>query len=218
MLHLWRGAKDELLNANKEIENTEKHHKIVFNEITSILKEVNCSTLRDIADQLKAERANRKLLTEKNYLSAQRFGRLRISYDNVCEEKKNLQSNYDHLLVQIKNKSKEYEELQALYADALLTNTKLKMEKEKAENGRHETENMYNVDFEYLNRCNQNQANTITKQMHELSELRTELAEQKELVKKHMAKSEKLQSRLDKASKRYGELIKLISDKAIKSI
>lgn len=62
---------------------------------------------------------------------------------------------------------------------------------------------MYNVDFEYLNRCNQNQANTITKQMNELLELRTELEEQKELAKKHIAKSEKLQSKLNKASKRF---------------
>lgn len=45
-----------------------------------------------------------------------------------------------------------------------------------------------------------------------------ELEAQKDLVNKYVAKSEKLQSKLDKASKRYGELIKTISDRAIKSI
>lgn len=45
-----------------------------------------------------------------------------------------------------------------------------------------------------------------------------ELEAQKDLVKKYVAKSEKLQSKLDRASKQYGELIKIISDKAIKSI
>lgn len=45
-----------------------------------------------------------------------------------------------------------------------------------------------------------------------------ELEAQKDLVKKYVAKSEKLQSKLDKASKRYGELIKIISDRVIKSI
>lgn len=45
-----------------------------------------------------------------------------------------------------------------------------------------------------------------------------ELEAQKDLVKKYVAKSEKLQSKLDRASKQYGELIKIISDSAIRSI
>lgn len=45
-----------------------------------------------------------------------------------------------------------------------------------------------------------------------------ELEAQKDLVKKYVAKSEKLQSKLDRASKQHGELIKIISDSAIRSI
>lgn len=59
-------------------------------------------------------------------------------------------------------------------------------------------------DYEYLNKCVQNQAETIAKYTEENKRL-TE-------------KVEKLKGKLDRASKRYGELIKIISDKAIKSI
>ncbi len=83
---------------------------------------------------------------------------------------------------------------------------------------KYETEKKYNTDFEYLNKCNQNQAKTITNQMNDILKLRKELETQKDLVNKYVAKSEKLQSKLDKDSRRYGELIKIISDRAIKSI
>jgi chromosome segregation ATPase len=218
LLRKWREETAQRLDAERERDSAQRHHKFVMNELSSMLKEVECSSVRGIVDELKAERANGKLLAEENEQCRGEYDRLKLSYDKVCEEKKNLLSNYNYLNEKNKSKDKEYEVLQALYSDVLLTNTKLTKEKEKAERAKSETEKMYKTDFEYINKCNQNQAKTITKQMNELLEVRTELVEQKELVKKHMAKSEKLQAKLDKASKRYGELIKTISDRAIKSI
>lgn len=218
LLRKWREETAQRLDAERERDSAQRHHKFVMNELYSMLKEVECSSVRGIVDELKAERANGKLLAEENEQCRGEYDRLKLSYDKVCEEKKNLLSNYNYLNEKNKSKDKEYEVLQALYSDVLLTNTKLTKEKEKAERAKSETEKMYKTDFEYINKCNQNQAKTITKQMNELLEVRTELVEQKELVKKHMAKSEKLQAKLDKASKRYGELIKTISDRAIKSI
>lgn len=218
LLRKWREETAQRLDAERERDSAQRHHKFIVDEIFSMLKEVECSSVRGIVDELKAERANGKLLAEENELCRRENDKLKASYDNVCEEKKNLLSNYNYLNEKNKSKDKEYEVLQALYSDVLLTNTKLTKEKEKAERAKSETEKMYKTDFEYINKCNQNQAKTITKQMNELLEVRTELVEQKELVKKHMAKSEKLQAKLDKASKRYGELIKTISDRAIKSI
>lgn len=208
LLHKYMEETAKRLGAEKDRDCAQKHNKFVIDEISSMLKEVKCISVRGIVDELKAERLRVKVLSEDNESIRRECERLKLSYDKVCEEKKNLLSNYNYLLGQNKTKAAEYEKLQALYSDALLTNTKLSMEKEKAEKARYETEKMCNTDFEYLNKCNQNQAKTITNQMNDLLELRTELAEQKELVKKHMAKSEKLQSKLDKASKRYGELIK----------
>lgn len=183
LLHRWREETASRLDAEKERDNVEKHHKHLIDEISSMLKEVKCSSVRGIVDSLKEERANGRLLAEENEMCRRENDKLKLNYDKVCKEK------------------------------------------EKSEKAKYETKKKYNTDFEYLNKCNQNQAKTITNQMNdilslrnELIEVRTELAEQKELAKKYMAKSEKLQSRLDKASKRYGELIKIISDKAIKSI
>lgn len=59
-------------------------------------------------------------------------------------------------------------------------------------------------DYEYLNKCVQNQAKTIAKYTEENKRLTN--------------KVEKLKGKLDIASKRYGELIKIIGDKAIKSV
>lgn len=176
LLHKWREETAKRLDAEKERDNAEKHHKHLIDEIFSMLKEVKCSSVRGIVDSLKEERANGRLLAEENEMCRRENDRLKLNYDKVC------------------------------------------VEKEKAEKERSKTEKKRNAEFEYINKCNQNQAKTITKQMNDILSLRNELAEQKELVKKHMDKSEKLQSKLDKASKRYGELIKIISDRAIKSI
>lgn len=155
-IRLYKEENAKRLEVERERDCSQRHHKFVMDELSSMLKEVECNSVRGIVDELKAERANGKLLAEDNVLCKREYDKLKEDYGNLAES------------------------------------------------------------HEHLNKCNQNQAKTITKQMNELLDVRTELAEQKELAKKHMAKSEKLQSKLDKASKRYGELIKTISDRAIK--
>lgn len=189
LLNKWRKETARRLDAEKERDNAEKHHKFIVDEIFSMLKEVECNSVRGIVDSLKAERANGKLLAEENDMCRRENDKLKLN-----------------------------EALQALHIDDLLTNAKLTMGEEEAEELRLEAEKRYNTKFEYFNRCYQNQVDTIATQMNNILKLRKELEAQKDLVKKYVAKSEKLQSKLDKASKRYGRLIKIISDRDIKSI
>lgn len=179
LLHKWREETTKRFEAEKERDNMEKHHKHLIDEIFSMLKEVKCSSVRGIVDELKKVRLRATVLAEDNESIRRECEILKIDYDKVCEELEVIKKNTD-------SRSDNYAKLAKSH--------------------------------EYLNKCNQNQAKTITKQINELLELSNELVEQKELAKKYMAKSEKLQSKLNKASKRYGELIKTISDIAIKSI
>lgn len=130
LLNKWRKETARRLDAEKERDNAEKHHKFIVDEIFSMLKEVECNSVRSIVDSLKAERANGILLAEDHELCRRENDKLKLSYEKANKE----------------------------------------------------------------------------------------LEAQKDLVKKYVAKSEKLQSKLDKASKQYGELIKIINDRAIKSI
>lgn len=184
-----RGEMKKTERAVERLKKENKHHKFIVDEIFSMLKEVECSSVRGIVDSLKAERANGKLLAEENDMCRRENDKLKLN-----------------------------EALQALHIDDLLTNAKLTMGEEEAEKLRLEAEERYNTKFEYFNRCYQNQVDTIATQMNNILKLRKEIEAQKDLVKKYVAKSEKLQSKLDKASKRYGELIKTIRDRAIKSI
>lgn len=145
LLNKWRKETARRLDAEKERDNAERHHKFIVDEIFSMLKEVECSSVRGIVDSLKAERANGKLLAEENEMCRRENDKLKLNYEKT-------------------NKA-----LQELHLNHIL-------------------------------------------------KLRKELEAQKDLVKKYVAKSEKLQSKLDKASKQYGELIKIINDRDIKSI
>lgn len=176
LIRKWREETAKRLDAERERDSAKRHHKFVMDEIFSMLKEVECNSVRGIVDELKAARLRGKVLEEDNESIRRDCERLKLNYDKVCKEK------------------------------------------EKSEKAKYETEKKYNTDFEYLNKCNQNQAKTITNQMNDLLKLKKELETQKDLVNKYVAKSEKLQSKLDKASRRYGELIKIISDRAIKSV
>lgn len=130
LIRKWREETEQRLDAERERDSAQRHHKFVMDEIFSMLKEVECSSVRGIVDSLKAERANGKLLAEDNELCRRENDKLKLNYEKANKE----------------------------------------------------------------------------------------LEVQKDLVKKYVAKSEKLQSKIDKASKQYGELIKIISDKSIKSI
>lgn len=117
LIRKWREETAQRLEAEKERNNAERHHKFIVDEIFSMLKEVECSSVRGIVDELKAERANGKLLAEDNELCRRENDKLKLNYEKANKE----------------------------------------------------------------------------------------LEAQKDLVKKYVAKSEKLQSKLDKASKRYEE-------------
>lgn len=183
LLHKWREETAKRLDAEKERDFVQKHHKFVIDEIFSMLKEVDCSSVRGIVDELKAARLNGKVLAENNESMGRECERLKISYDNVCEEK--------------------YE---------------LRMEFEKVKKERDSIQSLYNHDFKHLNGCNKNQAKTITDQVKEIELLKKDYQYQSDLAQKYREKSEKLQVKLEKASKRHGELIKLISGKSLKSI
>lgn len=186
LLNKWRKETARRLDAEKERDNAEKHHKFIVDEIFSMLKEVECNSVRGIVDSLKVERANGKLLAEENELCRGECDKLKESYNKLCEEFIYAKSTKNNLL-------KEYDKLKE-DCDRLAES------------------------HEHLNKCNQNQARTITKQMNQILDIRAESIKQKELTQKYKDKCENLQTKLDKASKRYGELIKTISDRAIKSI
>lgn len=133
LIRKWREETAKRLDAERERDCAQRHHKFVMDELSSMLKEVKCSSVRGIVDELKAERANGKLLAEENELCRRENEELKLNYDKVSEEKKNLLSNLDYLNGKNKSQQKEYEVLQASYSDVLLTNTMLTMEKEEAE-------------------------------------------------------------------------------------
>lgn len=186
LIHKWREETARRLDAERERDCSQRHHKFVMDELSSMLKEVECNSVRGIVDELKAERANGKLLAEDNVLCKREYDKLKESYNKLCEEFIYSKSTKNNLL-------KEYDKLKEDY-DRLAES------------------------HEHLNKCNQNQARTITKQMNQTLDITAESIKQKELTQKYKDKCEKLQTKLDKASKRYGELIKIINDRAIKSV
>lgn len=133
LIRKWREETAKRLDAERERDCAQRHHKFVMDELSSMLKEVECISVRGVVDSLKAERANEKMLAEENELCRRENEELKLNYDKVSEEKKNLLSNLDYLNGKNKSQQKEYEVLQALYSDVLLTNTMLTMEKEEAE-------------------------------------------------------------------------------------
>lgn len=178
-IRLYKEENAKRLEVERERDCSKKHYKFIMDEITSMLKEVECGSVRGIVDVLKAERANGKLLAEQYELSKNendklakllreiegKYDRIAKGYDNACKEaktteniRKSLSANYDRL-------AEDYNCLNTLY----------------------------NNQKEYI-------ANYIE--------------ENKQLTDK----VEKLEGKLDKASKQYGELIKIINDKSIKSI
>lgn len=148
LLNKWRKETARRLDAEKERDNAEKHHKFIVDEIFSMLEEVECSSVRGIVDELKAERLNVKLVEEQ------------------CE----IHKEENDIL------SKRFSDLEKSYF------------------------------------CIHKEANDIKNSRKNL------LAKYIEENKRLTDKVEKLKGKLDRASKRYGELIKTISDRAIKSI
>lgn len=86
LLNKWRKETARRLEAEKERDNAEKHHKFIVDEIFSMLKEVECNSVRGIVDSLKAERANGKLLAEENELCRRENDKLKLNYEKANKE------------------------------------------------------------------------------------------------------------------------------------
>lgn len=86
LLHKWREETEKRLDAEKERDNAEKHHKFIVDEIFSMLKEVECSSVRGIVDELMAERANGKLLAEENDMCRRENDKLKLNYEKANKE------------------------------------------------------------------------------------------------------------------------------------
>lgn len=97
LIRKWREEIAQRLDAERERDSVQRHHKFVVDEIFSMLKEVECSSVRGIVDELKAERANGKLLAEDAELCRQENDRLKQSYDNVCNVNGELKNKYEAL-------------------------------------------------------------------------------------------------------------------------
>lgn len=98
LLRKYREETAKRSDAEKERDCVQKHHKFIIDEISSMLKEIDCSSVRGVLDELKVARLRVKVLSENNESIRRECERLKVSYDNVCEEKKNLLSNYNYLL------------------------------------------------------------------------------------------------------------------------
>ena len=103
--------------------------------------------------------------------------------------------------------AKRYSELEGKFDRLSKSYNNVCNETKKIEKNRDNLSDNYNrlaEDHQFLNKCVQNQAEAVRRLYEEKKQLTD--------------KVEKLKGKLDRASKRYGELIKIISDKAIKSI
>lgn len=165
LLRKWREETVKRMKMEAALENSHSHHNNVMNRIKDLLKEVDVPSVESAIEALKAERANGKLLAEDSELCRRENDRLKQSYDNVCEEIKEIEKNRNNL-------SDNYDRLIEDY-NCLITR--------------------YN-----------NQKKYIAKYIEENKRLIDQV--------------EKLKGRLNRAAKNYGELIKTISDKAMKSI
>lgn len=103
-IRLYKEENEKRLEVERERDCAQRHHKFIMDEIASMLKEVECGSVRGIVDVLKAERANGKLLADENELCRRENDKLKISYDKLCEEfiyakntKNNLLREYDKL-------------------------------------------------------------------------------------------------------------------------
>lgn len=200
LLRMWKEETAKRMKAEAALEDSHSHHNNVMNRIKDLLKEVDVPSVKSAIEALKAERANGKLvgeqselLKEENDTLSKRFSDLEKSYfcihkeaNEIKNSRKKLSANYDRLKKSYDNVCNEIKEI------------------EKNRDNLSDNYARLAGDYEYLNKCVQNQANTITRYIEENKSLTEEV--------------EKLKGKLDRASKRYGELIKTISDRAIKSI
>lgn len=94
LLRKWREETAQRLDAERERDSAQRHHKFVMDEIFSMLKEVECNSVRGIVDSLKAERANGKLLAEDNELCRRENDKLKQSYEKANKDLQALYSTF----------------------------------------------------------------------------------------------------------------------------
>ena len=165
LLRKWKEETVKRMKMQTTLKESCSHHNNIMNRIKDLLKEVDMPSVKHAVEALKAERANGKLLAEDSELCRRENDRLKQSYDNVCEEIKEIEKNRNNL-------SDNYDRLIKDY-NCLITR--------------------YNNQKEYI---------------------ALYIEENKRLINE----VERLKGRLNRASKNYGELIKAINDKAMKSI
>lgn len=210
-----------------DITGTERKQVKVSPELEK-LKEVECSFVRDIVDKLKAERANGKLLAEDNNLCRRENDKLNEKYNKLCEEfiyakstKYNLIKEYDrlkedydriaesneHLNKCSKNQEKtitnQMEEVVKLREELALKSELILKDREKSEKMQCKLDEVVRQNLKLIEE---------TERLKKCCQIQIDLAEE------YDKRCQKLQTKLDKASKSYGELIKTISDRDIKSI
>ena len=92
LLRRWKDETAKRMKAQDALEDSRSHHNNVMNRIKDLLKEVGCSSVRDVVDELKAERANGKLLAEDSELCRRENDKLKLNYE---KENKELEAQKD---------------------------------------------------------------------------------------------------------------------------
>lgn len=92
LIQRWKDEGAKRMKAQAALEDSHSHHNNVMNRIKDLLKEVGCSSVRDVVDELKAERANGKLLAEDSELCRRENDKLKLNYE---KENKELEAQKD---------------------------------------------------------------------------------------------------------------------------
>lgn len=222
LIRKWREETEQRLDAERERDSAKRHHKFVMDEIFSMLKEVECSSVRGIVDSLKAERANGKLLAEDNELCRRENDKLKIDYEKTNKALQELHLN--HIL----KLRKELEAQKDLVKKYVAKSEKLQSKLDKASKRFSDLEKSYFCIHKEANEIKNSRKNlsaNYDRLIEDYNCLITRYNNQKKYIAKYIEENkrlidqvEKLKGRLNRAAKNYGELIKTISDKAMKSI
>lgn len=92
LIQRWKDEGAKRMKVQAALEDSHSHHNNVMNRIKDLLKEVGCSSVRDVVDELKAERANGKLLAEDSELCRRENDKLKLNYE---KENKELEAQKD---------------------------------------------------------------------------------------------------------------------------
>lgn len=86
LLCKWREETVKRMKMQTALGNSHSHHNNVMNRIKDLLKEVGCSSVRDVVDELKAERAKGKLLAEDSEMCRRENDKLKLNYEKTNKE------------------------------------------------------------------------------------------------------------------------------------